>query len=186
MSLDKALSGAKISCLASRMLADTSVHWLGVCARDQVPPLDRSQRRPFALVVNTDPANKPGAHWLAFFASASEFLKMFDFYGLPPDMHFLAHLAPRMYSSSYSYLSLDSSVCGHYCLFFLFNRAHGLSYSAVEYMLRSHMLVHSFISLSANAYLSRFIDSLQAMYRIVLPCTRVSHSQTCTKKCFAC
>ena len=186
MSLNRALNGAEISCLASRMLADTGVHWLGVFTRDQLPPLDRSQHRPFALVVNTDPADKPGAHWLAFFAIASEPLEMFDSYGLPPDMHSLAHVAPRIYSLSYSYQSLDSSVCGHYCLFFLFNRAHGLSYSTVERMLRSHMLGPSTISMSSDAYVSRFIDSLQALYRIVLPCTRLSHSQTCTKKCFAC
>ena len=71
MSLNRALNGAEISCLASRMLDDTGVHWLGVFVRDQLPTLDRSQRRPFALMVNTDPADWPGAHWLAFFASAS-------------------------------------------------------------------------------------------------------------------
>ena len=151
MSLDKAFTRAEISCLASRMLADTGVHWLGVVAHDKVPPLDRSKRRPFALVLNTDPADKPGAHWLAFLASASEPLEMFDFYGFPFDMHSLAHLASRMYSSSYSYQSLDSSVCGNYCLFFLFNRAHGLSYAAVKRMLCSHMFGHSSVSLSADA-----------------------------------
>ena len=78
MSINNALNGAEISCLASRMLADTGVHWLGVFARDQFPPLGHCQRRPFALVVNTDPAYKPGAHWLVFFASAAEPLKMFD------------------------------------------------------------------------------------------------------------
>ena len=181
MSLDKALNGAEISCLAGRMLTDTGVLWLGVFARDQVPPLNRSQRRPFALVVNTGPADRPGAHWLAFFASVSEPLEMFDSYGLPPDMHSLAHLAPRMYSSSYSYQSLNYSVCGYYCSFFLFNRAHGLSYFAVKRMLRSHMLGTSSITLFADAYVSHFIDSLQALYRIVLPCTRLSHTQTCTK-----
>ena len=190
MSLNRALNGAEISCLASRMLGDTGVQWLGVFARDQLPPLGRSQHRPFALVVNTDPADKPGAHWLAFFASAAgptaEPLEMFDSYGLPPDMHSLAHLAPRIYSSSHSYQSLDFSVCGHYCLFFLFNRAHGLSYSTVERMLRSHMIGPSAISMSSDAYVSQFIDSLQALYRIVLPCTRLTQSQTCINKCFAC
>ena len=138
MSLNKALRGAEIDCLASRVLAYTGVHWLGVFARDQVPKLDRSQRRPFALIVNTDPSDKPGTHWLAFFASADPRaapLEMFDSYGLSPNMHALAHLAPCIYSSSVSYQSLDSSVCGHYCLFFLFNRAHGVSYQAVERML---------------------------------------------------
>ena len=152
MSISNALNGAEISCLASRMLADTLVHWLGVFARDQLPPLGRSQHRPFALVVNTDPTDKPGAHWLAFFASATKPLEMFDSYGLPPDMHSLAHLAPRIYSSSYSYQSLDSSVCGHYCLFFFFNRTHGLSYSTIEHMLRSHMIGPSTISMSSDAY----------------------------------
>ena len=92
MSLNKALSGAEINCLASRMLAYTGVHWLGVFARDQVPKLDRSQRRPFALVVNTDPSDKPGTHWIAFFASAEPNaapLEMFDSYGLSPEHAFI-------------------------------------------------------------------------------------------------
>ena len=71
MSVSNALNGAEISSLASRMLSETGVHWLGVFARDQVPPLRRNQRRPFALVVNTNPADNPGAHLLAFLASAA-------------------------------------------------------------------------------------------------------------------
>ena len=92
-------------------------------AHDQVPKLDRSQRRPFALVVNTDPSDKPGKHWHAFFPPAEHNtapIEMFDSYGFSPSMHSLAHVAPRLYSSSVTYQSLDSSVCGHYCLFFLF------------------------------------------------------------------
>ena len=69
MSIIKKLNSAEISCLGSRMVADTGVHWINVFARDQLPPLDRTHYRPFALVVNTDPADKPGEHWLAFFAS---------------------------------------------------------------------------------------------------------------------
>ena len=64
------------------MLADTGVHWLGVFVREQVLPVGRSQHRPFALVVNTDLADKPGEHWLAFFALAAGptavRLEMFD------------------------------------------------------------------------------------------------------------
>ena len=134
MSLRNSLNGAEINCLASRMLADTSVHWLGGFASDQVPHLDRSQRRPFALIVNTDKADKPGAHWLAFYASAEPKgapLKMFDSYGMSPDIHAFAHLSPRIYLSSVSYKSLDTSVCGQYYLFFLFHRAYGHSYASV-------------------------------------------------------
>ena len=56
--MSNALHGAEINCLASRMLADTAVHLLGVFARDQVPKVDRRQPRPFALVVNTYQADK--------------------------------------------------------------------------------------------------------------------------------
>ena len=187
MSLNKALNGAEINCLARRMLADTGVHWLGVFASDQVPHFDRRQRRPFALVVNTDPSNRPGAHWLAFYASAdlsSPPLEMFDSYGFSPSMHSLAYLATRIHSSSVSYQSIDSSICGHYCLFFLFNRAHGRSYHTVECMLRSQMHTSSFAL--PYAYVSHFINSLQFVYRILVPCTSHAHNQTCTKKCFAC
>ena len=134
MSFNKALNGDEISCFASRMLADTGVHWLSVFARDQLPPMGRSQQRPFALVVITDPPDEPGAHWMAFFAlTAAEPLEMFDSYGLPPDMHSLTHLALLIYSSSTSYQSLNSSVCGNYCLFYFFNLAPGLSYSYASF-----------------------------------------------------
>ena len=187
MSLSKALSGAEIDCLASRMLAYTGVHWLGVFARDQVPKLDRSQRRPFALVVNTDPSNKPGKHWLAFFAPADPSnapAEMFDSYGLSPIIHALAHLAPRISWSSVSFQSIESSVCGHYCLYFLFNRAHGVSYQSVERMLTSHL--HNPPHSQPDTYVSHFVDSIQSVYRVLVPCTSSRHSQTCTKKCFAC
>ncbi len=62
MSLSMALSGAEIDCLASRILTYTGVHWLGVFAYDQVPKVDRSTRRSFALVVHTDPSTKPSKH----------------------------------------------------------------------------------------------------------------------------
>ena len=123
MSLRNALTGAEINCLASRILADTSVHWLGVFARDQVPRLDRSQRRPFALIINTCTDDKPGAHWLAFYASADPKgapLEMFDSYLMSPNIHAFANLSPRIYSPSVSYQSIDTLVCGHTAYSFYF------------------------------------------------------------------
>ena len=133
-------------------------------------------------------ANKSGTHWLAFYASAEPKgapLEMFDCYGMSPELHAFTHLGTRINSSSVSYQSLDTSVCGHYCLFFIFHRAHSLSYASVEQILLSQL--HCILSLcSTDAFISRFIDSLQWAYRIILPCTRFAHSQTCLKKCFAC
>jgi len=56
----KGLYANEINCLASRMIAITEqVNWLGVFARDELPDLSRA-KRPFALVLNTDPKDKPG------------------------------------------------------------------------------------------------------------------------------
>ena len=62
----------EIECLASRLLSkDTpreisrlgqnSTCWIGVYARDELPDLQHNER-PFALVVNTHPKDKPGQH----------------------------------------------------------------------------------------------------------------------------
>ena len=117
------------------MLADTTVDWLGMFARDYVPKADRRQLRPFALVFNSDPADQPGTHWLAFYEPAEPQespLEMFDSYGMSHKADAFSHLASRIRYSDVTYQSLDSSVCGHYCLFYLFHRTHGFSYEPIE------------------------------------------------------
>ena len=76
--MNHGLYAGEIDCLASRMLGEVSpyfataegarletrtryvpnVRWLGVFARDQLPPQQQlvgQERRPFVLVFNTDP-----------------------------------------------------------------------------------------------------------------------------------
>ena len=60
------------------MLLVTQVTWLGVFARDELPSeqeLLRKQQatsnRPFALVLNNQPASEPGQHWLAIYGAAA-------------------------------------------------------------------------------------------------------------------
>ena len=62
-----ALYTEKINFLGARLLHGTDVRWLGTYARDQIPPLEH-ERRPFALVINTDVDAGPGKHWLAHYA----------------------------------------------------------------------------------------------------------------------
>lgn len=72
------LHAGKIDCSESRMLAhDGTMHWLGVFARDQLPDLNRIPR-PFALVLNTDPHDKPGQHWLGIFCPSKRRQQLFD------------------------------------------------------------------------------------------------------------
>ena len=60
-----------------------AVRWLGVFSRDELPDLS-SERRPFALVLNTDPRDKPGQHWLAIFGPFNKPIELFDSFGLSP------------------------------------------------------------------------------------------------------
>ena len=77
----------EIECLASRLLSkdnpkeitrlgSNSSRWLGVYARDELPNLEHSER-PFALVFNTHPKDKPGQHWLAIYAPSNSPIKIF-------------------------------------------------------------------------------------------------------------
>ena len=69
--------------LWSQLLHDTKVRWLGTNARDQIPSL-KNEKRPFALVVNTDVAAGPGEHWLVLYAPRDSFkIEMFDFLAYP-------------------------------------------------------------------------------------------------------
>ena len=84
-----ALYTGQINYLGSRLLHDTDVRWLGAFARDQIPDL-KYQKRPFALVINTDVAVGPGQHWLALYGPrGSSKLEMFDSFDLDPKLYFL-------------------------------------------------------------------------------------------------
>src|SRR5439155_25922967 len=91
---------------------------------------------PSGIVVNTDPAHKPGSHWVAFHFDSSGHLDFFDSYGNPvtyysPDLMRFAD--DNCISWSYNPHQLqghDTNVCGHYCIAFLTMMARG--YSPVE------------------------------------------------------
>ena len=54
----------------------SSIEWLGVFARDELPEL-RQMQRPFAFVFNNDPHDKPGQHWLAMYGPRDGPLEFF-------------------------------------------------------------------------------------------------------------
>ena len=113
-----ALYTNQINFLGSQLLHDTKVRWLGIYARDQIPSL-KNEKRPFALVVNSDVASGPGEHWLALYAPRDSLkIEMFDSFGLPPNIysfdpsliHFLVvafnHLVARFPDIMHCYLSI--------------------------------------------------------------------------------
>lgn len=129
---------------------------LGVLPADCLPTISRLQDilRSAALccfVANTDPATRPGKHWVLFIASNSHGtiqLEYFDSYGLPMVLYTDLYngclrkgLLPLIkLFSTVSLQDVTSSVCGHYCILFAHFRAMGHSYKFIlDYLRRSHV-----------------------------------------------
>lgn len=103
------------------------VNSFGVYASDClpviIPPLS-------AIVVNTDPHTHKGTHWVAFFRDVHGRLEYFDSYGNQPTVYDHIRFIRRNISCCYFYnpntlQSIDSSVCGLYCLSYLYFRSLG-------------------------------------------------------------
>jgi len=105
---------------------------LGVFAADKIPKTLRNQS---GFITNTDPHQKPGKHWLAFFYD-NEVLECFDSYGLSPE-HYSQSF--KSLTTNFSKLkvntkriqSRDTAVCGQYCLFYLMCKTRGYTMEQV-------------------------------------------------------
>jgi hypothetical protein len=97
------------------------------------PHADFDKYKYYCFILNTHPSSAPGEHWLAFFFNGhTRKLEYFDSFGFQlvayPDVH--AGLSCRELMPLCSpannvgmLQSLRSTVCGHYCVAFLFWRS---------------------------------------------------------------
>ena len=101
----------------------------GVFPADKVPPL--SKQRSHAMIVNTDPAGKPGEHWIALFIEWGR-CEIFDSFALPlehyPTLKPLWKRWSTLITSNKPLQSLDTYTCGHYSTLFLKARVRGESF----------------------------------------------------------
>jgi len=148
--------------------------FLGVYAADQMPlPLTKF---PSCFVANTDPAHKPGKHWVAFYQpSRYSPLEFFNSYGFAPD-YFEFDVPLETISSDVKLQSLDSHVCGHYCVLFL-------SLRSCMSSLRHTVLLLEKLGATArerDAHVSRII-SLHRYYPSIDECNvrNGKHKQCC-------
>lgn len=93
--------------------------FLGAFARNELP-----SKPPFpsCFIVNTDPRNLPGTHWLAIYYNQHGICYFFDSYGNNPARYRLRSYISRT-SRRWTYnihrLQGDSMYCGYYCILFL-------------------------------------------------------------------
>jgi hypothetical protein len=98
--------------------------FLGVFALDQVPPIIKKSAN-VKLIINLDPARKPGSHWVAIWRK-DNIGYYFDSFGRRPPPQLVRWLVQN--SDSWIFNSIvmqspnDKTACGYLCLSFLTNK----------------------------------------------------------------
>jgi len=98
--------------------------FIGVFAKDQIPITDSLPHYPSCFVANTHASNKKGEHWVAFWIDSSKHCEFFDSYGLSPLIY--GFNVPFTSFNTMTIQSLNSSVCGQFCIYYLYCRSRGL------------------------------------------------------------
>ena len=103
----------------------------GVYPSDKLPKSVSSFSALF--IANVDTSEKPGSHWVAFYFTKDREGDFFDSYGLPPSNYtgtftrFLKNNSSSWTFNSVTLQSMNSKVCGHYCLYFALFRSRRVS-----------------------------------------------------------
>ena len=118
----------QIDGILSRIIAPPS-RFIGVFAKDQIPIPNKLTHFPACFVANTGTSNKKGEHWVAFWLETSEHCEFFDSYGFSPLIY--GFNVPFTSFNTMSLQSLKSSVCGHFCIYYLYGRSRGLPMSLI-------------------------------------------------------
>lgn len=112
----------------TKALRGVSAQSIGVYAADRIPKI---LSLPAAIVANIDTSDKRGSHWIALYIDKNAFGSYFDSYGLPPiSTHHLDRIKRNCKRYQYNkkkLQSLDSRVCGEYCIMFLYHMCSGIN-----------------------------------------------------------
>jgi len=91
--------------------------------------------KPAAMIVNTDPHDKPGKHWVAIYIDIDGSADYFCSYGYGPRkliQQFLQCNAQGGWRQNTQRVQgLLSTTCGHYCVYFLMYRCRGVPMNVI-------------------------------------------------------
>lgn len=145
--MSEALFTDQITFLANRS-KKLAQQYLGTFAADQLNDKWRTVGSyPKSFIANTAPASQDGSHWIACIIKSEHLIEIFDSYGrriqsYSSPLNDYAHRFPIRKENDHQWQSLFSDVCGHFCLFYLYHRAHGLTPLRIFHKLskRNHLL----------------------------------------------
>ena len=105
----------------------TKGSFAGVYACDQLSSIEIN-KYPKSFVVNTDPMELPGTHWIARYFNEQMKGEFFDSYGKHPIhynkyfLDFMNRNAVEWEHNNIQFRSAFSTVCGQYCIYFSYHR----------------------------------------------------------------
>jgi len=114
----------------------TAPIFLGAVPSDGIPATDIF---PYAVVINTEPHDDGGRHWVAVFVESRDRVEYFDSYACLPNSNIASFLLrfPHVLRNTERLQSLTSTVCGHYCIFFLTKRCSRRSFAQIVKSLKA-------------------------------------------------
>ena len=140
--------------LEIRRAARRIKNFVGVFPANQ-NPLTLIKSFPCSFIMNSQPVSSHSGHWLAFYIISSTRLEFFDSLSQPLIHYplvasYFSHFSSILSNTSLLLQSPISSLCGEYCITFLYLRTiHHLSFSHIIKLL--HKKAHS-----RDSFVSRF------------------------------
>jgi hypothetical protein len=132
--------------------AVTKRHFMGVFPADKIPNMTLF---PASLVVNLDPAREEGSHWIAMYITAPNKMVYFDSFSLDIDgkIQKFVNGYDHVTTNKRIYQNPLSSVCGHYCIVFLYFMSNNVPFIKFLDMLDA-------IGPDTDMYVQMFVDKM--------------------------
>lgn len=93
--------------------------------------LPKNIKYPSCMIINNQPSNQEGEHWVAVYFNKNKTCDFFDSFGNSPKFYkinkYLNRYSKRVYSNKIKIQSNYSLYCGIYCILFLLFKCRGFS-----------------------------------------------------------
>jgi hypothetical protein len=108
----------------------TKEYFKGVYSSNNIPLL---AKYPHCFIANTDKKGTRGEHWVAFFVKNEKNIEYFDSYAEKPNEDITIYLSNflEIKMNNHTIQSPFSDSCGHFCVYFIFNRCIGLGFKEI-------------------------------------------------------
>jgi len=106
--------------------------------------------RPISFIINTDPSNKPGEHWVALYINEDNKAEYFDSFGRSPIdlINFLKLNSVKEIIYNKNIIQcLFSSNCGAYCILFLRARNNGINFVEFLKFFNNELCINDFLAI---------------------------------------